>query len=70
MASRLLTLSKSIDKRLWHFKNPLRQFPILTHETLTKLERKEATLERLRDMTSDEIGMTLMFSVRFAFVLV
>ena len=59
MASRLLRLSKSIDKRLWHDENPLRQFPILTYETVTKLERKDASLERLKDMTATEIGMLL-----------
>ena len=56
MAYRLLGLCKMLDKRLWGFQNPLRQFTILKHETLVKLEGKNATVDRLRDMTSDEIG--------------
>ena len=60
MSAKLLTLGKSIDKRLWPSENPLRQFPILTYETLNKLETKNAHVERLRDMSSDEIGMAIV----------
>lgn len=56
MAYRLLGLCKMLDKRLWGFQNPLRQFTILKQETLVKLEGKNATVDRLRDMTTDEIG--------------
>ena len=56
MAYRLLGLCKMLDKRLWGFQNPLRQFTILKPETLVKLEGKNATVDRLRDMTADEIG--------------
>ena len=56
MAYRLLGLCKMLDKRLWGFENPLRQFTILKQETLVKLEEKKATVDRLRDMTADEIG--------------
>nr|XP_022293850.1 activating signal cointegrator 1 complex subunit 3-like [Crassostrea virginica] len=56
MAGRLLNLCKTIDKRLWGFENPLRQFPILTSEILNKLEAKKLTVDRLRDMDPKEIG--------------
>ena len=56
MAGKLLTLCKTVDKRLWGFENPLRQFAILNHETLSKLEAKKATIHRLRDMQANEIG--------------
>lgn len=59
MAYRLLGLCKMLDKRLWGFENPLRQFTILKNETLVKLEERKATVDRLRDMTADEIGMLL-----------
>lgn len=59
MAYRLLGLCKMLDKRLWGFENPLRQFTILKNETLVKLEERRATVDRLRDMTADEIGMLL-----------
>lgn len=62
MAYRLLGLCKMLDKRLWGFQNPLRQFTILKQETLVKLEGKNATVDRLRDMTADEIGKPLYVS--------
>ena len=45
-----------LDKRLWGIQNPLRQFTILSQETLVKLEDRNASVDRLRDMTADEIG--------------
>lgn len=59
MAYRLLNLCKMLDKRLWGIQNPLRQFTILTRETLVKLEDKKASIHRLRDMTADEIGKVM-----------
>ena len=56
MAHKLLVLCKTVDKRLWAFENPLRQFTILNHETLVKLEAKKASIHRLRDMKPSEIG--------------
>ena len=56
MAGRLLALSKTIEKRLWGFENPLRQFPILKQEILQKLEARKLTLDKLREMDSKEIG--------------
>ena len=56
MASRLLTLSKTVDKRLWASENPLRQFTVLSPEILNKLEARNATIDRLKDMRPDEIG--------------
>lgn len=56
MAGRLLNLCKTIDKRLWGFENPLRQFPLLTNEILNKLEAKKMTVDRLKEMDPKEIG--------------
>ncbi|CAL1546557.1 unnamed protein product, partial [Lymnaea stagnalis] len=56
LASRLLEMCKMVDKRLWTFENPLRQFNILSPEILTKLENKRLLPERLREMDSKEIG--------------
>lgn len=56
MAGRLLNLCKTIDKRLWGFENPLRQFPLLTSEILHKLESKKMTVDRLKEMDPKEIG--------------
>ena len=57
MASRLLTLCRCVDRQLWSFQHPLRQFEKqLTHEVLNKIEARKMELHRLKDMTADEIG--------------
>nr|KAG5694899.1 hypothetical protein BaRGS_029516 [Batillaria attramentaria] len=48
--------AKTIDKRLWGFEHPLRQFPILSPEVLNKLEARRLTVDRLREMDPKEIG--------------
>ncbi|KAM3931944.1 activating signal cointegrator 1 complex subunit 3 [Leptodactylus fuscus] len=59
MTYRLLNLSKVIDKRLWGWASPLRQFSILPPNVLTKLEDKKLTIDKLKDMRKDEIGHML-----------
>ena len=56
MAGRLLEQCKAIDKRLWGYEHPLRQFPILSAEVLQKLENRRLTMDRLREMDAKEIG--------------
>lgn len=56
MAGRLLNLCKTIDKRLWGFENPLRQFPTLSQEILKKIEDKKLTIDKLKEMDHKEIG--------------
>jgi len=45
-----------VDKRLWSFYHPLRQFAHLGAGLLTKLEERKATLDQLENMTLDEIA--------------
>uniref|UniRef100_A0A8C2WWR9 Activating signal cointegrator 1 complex subunit 3 n=1 Tax=Cyclopterus lumpus TaxID=8103 RepID=A0A8C2WWR9_CYCLU len=59
MTYRLLTLCKMIDKRLWGFVHPLRQFPNLSHVVLNRLEEKKLTVDKLKEMRKDEIGHML-----------
>ncbi|KAL8186311.1 UNVERIFIED_CONTAM: activating signal cointegrator 1 complex subunit [Gekko kuhli] len=59
MTYRLLNLSKVIDKRLWGWVSPLRQFSVLPPPVLTKLEQKNLTIDKLKDMRKDEIGHML-----------
>ncbi|XP_076593233.1 activating signal cointegrator 1 complex subunit 3 isoform X1 [Chaetodon auriga] len=59
MTYRLLTLCKVIDKRLWGFAHPLRQFPSLSHIVLNRLEEKKLTVDKLKEMRKDEIGHML-----------
>lgn len=56
MTYRLLTLCKVIDKRLWDFAHPLRQFPNLSHVVLNRLEEKNLTVDKLKEMRKDDIG--------------
>uniref|UniRef100_W5NIJ2 Activating signal cointegrator 1 complex subunit 3 n=1 Tax=Lepisosteus oculatus TaxID=7918 RepID=W5NIJ2_LEPOC len=59
MTYRLLNLCKVIDKRLWGWANPLRQFPALPGSVLSRLEEKKLTIDKLKDMRKDEIGHML-----------
>lgn len=59
MTYRLLTLCKVIDKRLWGFAHPLRQFPSLPHTVLERLEQRKLGVDQLKDMQKDEIGHML-----------
>ncbi|XP_030580581.1 activating signal cointegrator 1 complex subunit 3 [Archocentrus centrarchus] len=59
MTYRLLTLCKVIDKRLWDFAHPLRQFPNLSHVVLNRLEEKNLTVDKLKEMRKDDIGHML-----------
>lgn len=63
MSERVLNLCKMIERRIWYsdkFKqHPLRQFPYISKEILYKLESKNADLEKLLDMNSNEIGQLI-----------
>jgi replicative superfamily II helicase len=56
-AAVILSLCKTIDKRLWSFLNPLLQFD-LPHDVKLKIENfpRGITIENLRDMDSKELG--------------
>ena len=56
IAARMLTMCKAFDHRQWAFEHPLRQFGRLPPDIVSKLENKRTTLDRLKDMSADEIG--------------
>ncbi|KAK2190751.1 hypothetical protein NP493_71g05055 [Ridgeia piscesae] len=56
MAGRLLQLSKIIERRLWGFENPLRQFTYLPVEILQKIEGRKLSLDMLRETSATDIG--------------
>lgn len=58
MTYRLLNLCKVIDKRLWGWAHPLRQFSVLPPSVLSRMEEKKLTVDKLRDMGKDEIGQS------------
>ena len=52
----ILTISKSVDKRMWSFETPLRQYD-LPHEILSKMENlPKSSIEALKDISAIEIG--------------
>ena len=56
LAAELLTLGKSVELQLWSYEHPLKQFSRLSADIVEKLESRKVPLERLSDMTADEIG--------------
>uniref|UniRef100_A0A673MSU9 U5 small nuclear ribonucleoprotein 200 kDa helicase n=1 Tax=Sinocyclocheilus rhinocerous TaxID=307959 RepID=A0A673MSU9_9TELE len=59
MTYRLLNLCKVIDKRLWGWAHPLRQFSALPPSVLSRMEERNLTVDKLKDMGKDEIGHML-----------
>lgn len=68
MAGRLLKLSKVVEKRLWDWEHPLRQFAFLPSEMLTKIEERGLSVDRLRDMDSKDIGKCSCFFGIFSWI--
>ena len=56
MSSKILELSKCLEHRMWHTDHPLKQFTRLSFEIINKLEEKQTTIDRLRDMSDNDIG--------------
>lgn len=59
MTYRLLNLCKVLDKRLWGWAHPLRQFSMLPSSVLSRLEERKLTVDKLKDMRKDEIGQSM-----------
>ncbi|KAG0348201.1 hypothetical protein BG004_005744 [Podila humilis] len=62
VSSVLLSIGKSIDKKMWSFEHPLAQFG-LPREIITKLEARTypPTIEDMREMTVNELGELVRF---------
>ena len=60
-ASRLLSICKCTEQRLWEQQHPLRQLPsdLIREEHLMKLERSNLSLEKLIEMPAPEISSLL-----------
>lgn len=59
MTSRFLLISKLFDLQMWESESPLKQFGIFGNDILKKLESKNLTVERIREMDHKEIGALL-----------
>ncbi|KAJ3008876.1 activating signal cointegrator 1 complex subunit [Thoreauomyces humboldtii] len=60
VSSVILSICKSVDKRMWSFEHPLGQFD-LSPEIMRKLENapRQLTIEDLRDMDAREVGQLI-----------
>ena len=52
----MLRFAKVIEKRMWDFEHPLRQHPLIKQDIVAKLETRNFTLEKLRELEGKEIG--------------
>ncbi len=59
LAGRILKFAKTIERQMWDFESPLKQHPGIKFEILDKLERRNFTLDRLREMDPKEIGQMI-----------
>ena len=60
MSDLLLNLCKALEHRCWSYEHSLRQFSdIMKPEIIFKLEKKNLSVEKLQDMTPQEIGSFL-----------
>ena len=56
VAAIFLRICKALDRRMWWYECPLRQFDTLSWDVVRKLEEKHASVAQLLDMTAPEIG--------------
>lgn len=60
LAARLLEFSIMIDQQLWSESHPLRQHKFLSPEILEKLEKKNISVETIRDTSAEDIGYLIV----------
>lgn len=53
--SKMLEICKAVDKQIWPYYHPLRQFN-LQPQIISIIERKNPSIEELREMSSTELG--------------
>merc|ERR1719341_1360105 len=56
LAGRMLRFSKMVEKQMWDFEHPLKQHPLLKPDLVAKLENRNFTLDKLRELDAKEIG--------------
>ena len=56
LAGRFLTISQMFERQLWYFETPLRQFNNIPHDIIEKIEQRDFTIDRIKDMDAKEIG--------------
>ena len=56
LAGRIHQLALMMEHQQWLWQTPLRQFSILTHDIIEKIEQRDLSIEAIREMDSKEIG--------------
>ena len=56
MSGRLLNLCKVVEHQLWDWESPLRQFSELGHEILNKIEARDLSVQKIKELDHKEIG--------------
>ena len=56
LSGRILKFAKSVEKQMWDFEHPLKQHPGVRPEILAKLENRNFTIDKLRELDEKEIG--------------
>lgn len=49
------------ERKMWDFETPLRQFPEISYEVMTKIETSKLSVEQIRDMSADDVGRLVRF---------
>ena len=50
---------------MWSFEHPLKQFGRLKHDVIEKLLNTGMTVDRMKDMTSDDLGIPMYMELYF-----
>lgn len=56
MAGRALNMAKMLELQQWDYMTPLRQFYCLSSEVIAKIEERDLSIEKLKEMDVKEIG--------------
>ncbi|KAM7280997.1 hypothetical protein ISCGN_005833, partial [Ixodes scapularis] len=55
MAGRILTLCKAVERQVWSFESPLKQFPDIGYHVLKHIEEKDIRVDYIKDMGAKDI---------------
>lgn len=56
LAGRFLRVSQMFERQQWYFETPLRQFITIPLDIIDKIEQRDISIEKLKEMDAEEIG--------------
>lgn len=57
LAGRLHQMALMLEHQQWTWETPLRQFHMLPYDIIDKIEKRDLSVQAIREMDSKEIGM-------------